>query len=81
MRNVLVFDLGGGTLDVSLLTIEDGQYEIKATNGDSHLGGYDFDTALIDFCLDVFNSRTGIDLKSNERAKRRLRTQCERAKR
>lgn len=81
VRNVLVFDLGGGTLDVSLLTIEDGQYEIKATNGDTHLGGQDFDTALVDYCVDVFNSNTGIDLRANERAKRRLRTLCERAKR
>jgi len=53
-RNVLIFDLGGGTFDVSLLTIEDGIFEVKATNGHTHLGGEDFDNSLVDYCLTMF---------------------------
>ena len=53
-RNVLIFDLGGGTFDVSLLTIEDGIFEVKATNGHTHLGGEDFDNTLVDYCLTMF---------------------------
>ena len=80
-RNVLIFDLGGGTFDVSLLTIEDGIFEVKATNGHTHLGGEDFDNVLVDFCIQAFKKQTGIDIKGNARAMRRLRTQCEKAKR
>merc|ERR1712170_29239 len=80
-RNVLIFDLGGGTFDVSLLTIEDGIFEVKATNGHTHLGGEDFDNVLVDFCIAAFKKQTGIDIKGNARAMRRLRTQCEKAKR
>ena len=80
-KNVLIFDLGGGTFDVSLLTIEDGIFEVKATNGHTHLGGEDFDNVLVDFCIAAFKKQTGIDIKGNARALRRLRTQCEKAKR
>lgn len=80
--NVLIFDLGGGTFDVSLLTIEDGIFEVKATAGDTHLGGEDFDNRLVDFCVQDFKRKNrGKDLTTNSRALRRLRTQCERAKR
>jgi L1 cell adhesion molecule like protein len=80
-RNVLIFDLGGGTFDVSLLTIEDGIFEVKATAGDTHLGGEDFDNRMVDHCMDEFKRKHRKDLSKSERAKRRLRTACERAKR
>jgi L1 cell adhesion molecule like protein len=80
-RNVLIFDLGGGTFDVSLLTIEDGIFEVKATAGDTHLGGEDFDNRMVDYCMEEFKRKFRKDISGNERAKRRLRTSCERAKR
>jgi len=80
-RNVLIFDLGGGTFDVSLLTIEDGIFEVKATNGHTHLGGDDFDNRLVEYCMADFKKKSGIDIQGNARASRRLRTQCEKAKR
>lgn len=80
-KNVLIFDLGGGTFDVSLLTIEEGIFEVKATNGHTHLGGEDFDNRLVEFCTAEFKKKTGIDITGNARANRRLRTQCEKAKR
>ena len=80
-KNVLIFDLGGGTFDVSLLTIEEGIFEVKATNGHTHLGGEDFDNRLVEFCIAEFKKKTGIDITNNPRATRRLRTQCEKAKR
>jgi len=81
-RNVLIYDMGGGTFDVSLLTIEDGIFEVKATAGDTHLGGEDFDNRVVDFCMQDFKRKNrGKDLTGNNRALRRLRTQCERAKR
>ena len=80
-RNVLIFDLGGGTFDVSLLSIEDGIFEVKATNGHTHLGGEDFDNVLVDYCITQFKKQTGIDITGNARAMRRLRTQCEKTKR
>lgn len=73
-RNVLVFDLGGGTFDVSLLTIDDGVFEVRATAGDTHLGGEDFDNKLVDYCIADFMKKTGIDIRNNARALRRLRT-------
>merc|ERR1719482_2430544 len=80
--NVLIFDMGGGTFDVSLLTIEDGIFEVKATAGDTHLGGEDFDNRIVDFCMQDFKRKNrGKDMSENHRAIRRLRTQCERAKR
>jgi len=80
-RNVLIFDLGGGTFDVSLLTIEDGIFEVKATAGDTHLGGEDFDNRLVAHFSDEFKRKHKKDLSTNPRALRRLRTACERAKR
>merc|ERR1712167_287806 len=76
-----IFDLGGGTFDVSLLTIEDGIFEVKATAGDTHLGGEDFDNRMVDYFKQEFRRRNKVDLATNERALRRLRTSCERAKR
>mmetsp|Transcript_335 Transcript_335/g.363 ORF Transcript_335/g.363 Transcript_335/m.363 type:complete len:661 (+) Transcript_335:48-2030(+) len=80
-KNVLIFDLGGGTFDVSLLTIEDGIFEVKATAGDTHLGGEDFDNRLVDYFLQDFKRRFRKNMSENQRALRRLRTACERAKR
>ncbi|KAJ6568572.1 heat shock protein HSS1 [Mycena capillaripes] len=80
-RNVLIFDLGGGTLDVSLLTIEDRVFEVKATAGNTHLGGEDFDNRLVDHFSAEFKRKHKKDLSSDHRAMRRLRTACERAKR
>lgn len=80
-KNILIFDLGGGTFDVSLLAIEEGIFEVKATAGDTHLGGADFDNRLVEFCVREFKRKTGMDMSDNQRALRRLRTQCERAKR
>jgi L1 cell adhesion molecule like protein len=80
-QNVLIFDLGGGTFDVSLLTIDEGIFEVKATNGDTHLGGEDFDNKIVEFCINDFKKKSGLDITVNARALRRLRTQCEKAKR
>merc|ERR1719397_148900 len=81
-KNVLIFDLGGGTFDVTLLTIDGGIFEVKATAGDTHLGGEDFDTRLLNHFTDEFKRKNkGKDLSSSQRALRRLRTACERAKR
>jgi L1 cell adhesion molecule like protein len=80
-KNVLIFDLGGGTFDVSILTIEDGIFEVKATAGDTHLGGEDFDNRLVSHFVEEFKRKHKKDLSSNARALRRLRTACERAKR
>ena len=80
-KNVLIFDLGGGTFDVSLLSISNGLFEVKATSGDTHLGGEDFDNRLVEFCAAHFQKSTSIDIRSDNRALRRLRTQCEKAKR
>ena len=79
--NVLVFDLGGGTFDVSLLTIDDGIFEVKATSGDTHLGGEDFDSRLVKHFAAEFRRKHKQDLTENPRALRRLRTACEKAKR
>jgi len=80
-KNVLIFDLGGGTFDVSLLTIEEGIFEVKATAGDTHLGGEDFDNRMVDYFLADFKRRHKKDMSGNQRSLRRLRTACERAKR
>merc|ERR1711998_198379 len=79
--NVLIFDLGGGTFDVSLLTIDDGIFEVKATAGDTHLGGEDFDNRMVNHFVQEFKRKHKKDFTSNPRAMRRLRTACERAKR
>ncbi|KAG0669109.1 70-kilodalton heat shock protein [Maudiozyma exigua] len=80
-HNVLIFDLGGGTFDVSLLSIDDGIFEVKATAGDTHLGGEDFDNRLVNHFVEEFKRKNKKDITSNQRALRRLRTACERAKR
>ncbi len=80
-KNVLIFDLGGGTFDVSLLTIEEGIFEVKATAGDTHLGGEDFDNRMVDHFVQEFKRKNKKDITGNPRALRRLRTACERAKR
>jgi len=80
-QNVLIFDLGGGTFDVSLLSIDDGVFEVKATAGDTHLGGEDFDNILVDFFVKEFKRKNKADCTKSKRSMRRLRTQCERAKR
>ena len=80
-RNVLIFDLGGGTFDVSLLTIEEGIFEVKANAGDTHLGGEDFDQRLMNHFVQEFKRKNKKDITGNPRALRRLRTACERAKR
>jgi len=79
--NVLIFDLGGGTFDVSLLSIDEGVFEVKATAGDTHLGGEDFDHRMMDHFVKEFKRKTKLDLTTSDRAVRRLRTACERAKR
>ncbi|XP_027330881.1 heat shock 70 kDa protein isoform X2 [Abrus precatorius] len=80
-QNVLIFDLGGGTFDVSLLTIEEGIFEVKATAGDTHLGGEDFDNRMVNHFVSEFRRKNKKDISGNARALRRLRTACERAKR
>ena len=80
-KNVMIFDLGGGTFDVSLLTIEEGIFEVKATAGDTHLGGEDFDNRLVNHFTNEFKRKNKKDITGNARALRRLRTACERAKR
>lgn len=80
-RNVLIFDLGGGTFDVSILTIEDGIFEVKSTSGDTHLGGEDFDNRMVNHFIQEFKRKFKKDITGNKRAVRRLRTACERAKR
>jgi len=80
-QNVLVFDCGGGTHDISILNIDDGVFEVKSTGGDTRLGGEDFDNTLVDYCCAEFKKKTKMDLTGNPRALRRLRTACEKAKR
>jgi heat shock protein 1/8 len=78
---VLIFDLGGGTFDVTLLSMEDGVLEVQATDGDTHLGGEDFDSRVMDYLLDDLKRTKRVDLSTNKRAVRRLRTNVEKAKR
>ena len=80
-NHVLIFDLGGGTFDVSILSIEDGIFEVKATAGDTHLGGEDFDNRMVDHFVKEFQRKHKQDISGNKRALRRLSTACERAKR
>merc|ERR1712018_613560 len=79
--NVLIFDLGGGTFDVSILSIEGGIFEVKSTAGDTHLGGEDFDNRMVDHFVSEFKRKHKKDISGNKRALRRMRTACERAKR
>jgi len=80
-KNILIFDLGGGTFDVSLLTIEGGVFEVKSTGGNTHLGGEDFDNRMVNHFMEEFKRKFKKDITGNQRAIRRLRTACERAKR
>ncbi|CAH8472883.1 unnamed protein product [Heterobilharzia americana] len=80
-KNILVFDLGGGTFDVSLLTIENGVFEVVATNGDTHLGGEDFDQRVIDHFAKLILKKKGKDIKTDKRAVQKLRREVEKAKR
>ena len=80
-KNVLIFDLGGGTFDVSILSIDDGIFEVKSTAGDTHLGGEDFDNRMVEHFAKEFQRKHKKDITGNKRALRRLRTACERAKR
>ena len=80
-KNVLIFDLGGGTFDVSLLNITGGVFAVKASAGDTHLGGEDFDNNLLEHFKKEFQKKTGLDISDDARALRRLRSACERAKR
>ena len=80
-KNVLIFDCGGGTFDVSILTIEESIFEVKATAGDTHLGGEDFDTMLVEHFMEEFKRKHKKDLSDSKRSIRRLRTACESAKR
>uniref|UniRef100_A0A0K0FNN1 Heat shock 70 kDa protein 1A/1B (inferred by orthology to a human protein) n=1 Tax=Strongyloides venezuelensis TaxID=75913 RepID=A0A0K0FNN1_STRVS len=80
-RNILVFDLGGGTFDVSLLTIDNGVFEVLATNGDTHLGGEDFDQRVMEYFIKLYKKKTGKDIRSDNRAVQKLRREVEKAKR
>jgi len=80
-KNILVFDLGGGTFDVSLLTIDNGVFEVIATNGDTHLGGEDFDQRVMDYFMKLYKKKKGKDVRSDNRAVQKLRREVEKAKR
>ena len=80
-RNIFVFDLGGGTFDVSILTIKDNIFEVKATAGNTHLGGEDFDNRMVNYFVQEFKIKNQVDISGNPKALRRLRSACERAKR
>jgi heat shock protein 5 len=80
-QNILVYDLGGGTFDVSILTIDEGVFEVLATNGDTHLGGEDFDQRVMDYLIKLINKKHNVDLKNNNRALAKLRREVEKAKR
>ncbi|CAB3400370.1 unnamed protein product [Caenorhabditis bovis] len=80
-RNILVFDLGGGTFDVSMLTIDNGVFEVLATNGDTHLGGEDFDQRVMEYFIKLYKKKTGKDIRKDKRAVQKLRRECEKAKR
>jgi heat shock protein 1/8 len=80
-QSILIYDLGGGTFDVSILQISDGLFEVKSTNGDTHLGGEDFDNRMVNHFVTEFKRKNNKDVSKNQKALRRLRTACERAKR
>src|ERR1700722_18066526 len=79
-EKIAVYDLGGGTFDVSILELGDGVFEVKSTNGDTHLGGADFDRAIVNYLLEQFKSEQGIDLTNDKAAMQRLRDEAEKAK-
>jgi endoplasmic reticulum chaperone BiP len=80
-KNIIVFDLGGGTFDVSLLTIDNGVFEVVATSGDTHLGGEDFDQRLTEHFVKVFKKKTDKEIKDDPRAMQKLKGEVEKAKR
>lgn len=80
-KNILVFDLGGGTFDVSVLTIDDGVFEVVATNGDTHLGGEDFDQRVMEHFMKLYKKKKGKDIRKDNRAVQKLRREVEKAKR
>merc|ERR1712070_291766 len=80
-QNILVYDLGGGTFDVPLLTIDNGVFEVVATHGDTHLGGEDFDQLVMQYFMKIFNKKTGTDMQKDKIAMQKLRREVERAKR
>lgn len=80
-KNILVFDLGGGTFDVSLLTIDNGVFVVVATNGDTHLGGEDFDQRVMEHFIKLYKKKTGKDVRKDNRAVQKLRREVEKAKR
>jgi len=80
-KNILVFDLGGGTFDVSMLTIDGGVFEVISTNGDTHLGGEDFDQRVMDYFMKLYKKKTGKDVRKNDRSVQKLRREVEKAKR
>jgi molecular chaperone DnaK len=79
-EQIVVFDLGGGTFDVSILEIGDGVFEVKSTNGDTHLGGEDFDNVIVNFLLDEFKKESGLDIKNDAAAMQRVKDEAEKAK-
>merc|ERR1712110_1184475 len=80
-KNILVFDLGGGTFDVSILTIDQGVFEVISTNGDTHLGGEDFDQRVMEYFIKLYKKKTGKDVRKNDRTVQKLRREVEKAKR
>merc|ERR1712184_113178 len=80
-KNILVFDLGGGTFDVSMLTIDGGVFEVISTNGDTHLGGEDFDQRVMEYFMKLYKKKKGKDLRKDNRAVQKLRREVEKAKR
>lgn len=80
-KRILIFDAGAGTLDITVLSVEEGIFEVLSTAGDTHLGGVDFDLRIVDMCATEFKKKNKIDIVNNPKALRRLRTACERAKR
>ena len=79
-ETIAVYDLGGGTFDISILEIGDGVFEVKATNGDTHLGGDDFDERILDWIADEFKKENGVDLRQDKQALQRIRDAAEKAK-
>ncbi len=79
-EKIAVFDLGGGTFDVSILELGDGVFEVKSTNGDTHLGGEDFDNRIVNYFLEEFKKESGVDLKGDNAAMQRLKDEAEKAK-
>ena len=80
IKNCLIFDFGGGTFDVSVMTLKGHDIKVKSKNGDNHLGGQDIDNLILDFCIKQFEDTNGINVRNNVRAKARIRKECTLAK-